>query len=276
MPEAADVSIKEPSQGYQLRVVQEVLLALLAKEASHGYELRARLQLALGPLAEALNAGQVYVTLTRLEKAGLVTSERVGQTDRPDRKVYELTAAGRARVMEWLEDTSWPKPAPAEFHLKLVAAAAAGLGDPVRLVDAQRHALLAGLAAAQRAALAEPDGSVAALLLEGVVLRLQADLRWLEACARYWNATKGMIMNANESLSRVGPVLRTRGLEKEYGRGAGLVHALDAVELEVASGETLAVMGPSGCGKSTLLHLLGGWNARRPGRCGWRGSASTS
>jgi len=65
-------------------------------------------------------------------------------------------------------------------------------------------------------------------------------------------------MNANESLSRVGPVLRTRGLEKEYGRGEGLVHALNAVELEVASGETLAVMGPSGCGKSTLLHLLGG------------------
>jgi ABC-type lipoprotein export system ATPase subunit len=65
-------------------------------------------------------------------------------------------------------------------------------------------------------------------------------------------------MNAKESLHRVGPVLRTRGLEKEYGRGAGLVRALDGVELEVSSGETLAVMGPSGCGKSTLLHLLGG------------------
>jgi ABC-type lipoprotein export system ATPase subunit len=65
-------------------------------------------------------------------------------------------------------------------------------------------------------------------------------------------------MNANESLPRVGPVLRARGLEKEYGQGAGLVRALDAVELDVASGETLAVMGPSGCGKSTLLHLLGG------------------
>jgi DNA-binding PadR family transcriptional regulator len=183
--------MKEPSQGYQLRVVQEVLLALLAKEASHGYQLRARLQLALGPLAEALNAGQVYVTLTRLEKAGLVTSEHVGQADRPDRKVYELTETGRRRVMEWLDDTSWPKPAPAEFHLKLVAAAAAGLGDPVRLIDAQRHALLAGLAAAQRAALAESDGAVAGLLLEGVVLRLQADLRWLEACAQYWTSTKG-------------------------------------------------------------------------------------
>jgi DNA-binding PadR family transcriptional regulator len=190
--EAADLSIKEQrSQGYQLRVVQEVLLALLAWEPSHGYQLRARLQLALGPLGEALNAGHVYVTLTRLERAGLVTSERVGQADRPDRKVYELTAAGRARVIEWLDDTSWPKPAPAEFHLKLVAAATAGLADPVRLVDAQRHALLAGLATAQRAALAEPNGSVAGLLLEGVVLRLQADLRWLEACARHWNATKG-------------------------------------------------------------------------------------
>jgi DNA-binding PadR family transcriptional regulator len=189
--EAVGVAAKEPSSGYQLRVVQEVLLALLAKEASHGYQLRARLQLALGPLAEALNAGHVYVTLNRLEKAGLVSSERVGQADRPDRKVYELTGAGRARLMEWLDDTSWPKPAPAEFHLKLVAAAAAGLGDPVRLVDTQRHALLEELAAAQRAALAEPEGSVAGLLLEGVVLRLQADLRWLEACARYWNDTKG-------------------------------------------------------------------------------------
>jgi len=191
MSEAAGVSIRESSQGYQLRVVQEVLLALLATEPSHGYQLRARLQLALGPLAASLNAGQVYVTLTRLERAGLVTSERVGQTDRPDRKVYELTAGGQARVAEWLADTSWPKPAPAEFHLKLVAAAAGGLADPVRLVDAQRHTLLAELAAAQRAALAEPDDSLAGLLLEGVVLRLQADLRWLEACAGYWTAMKG-------------------------------------------------------------------------------------
>jgi DNA-binding PadR family transcriptional regulator len=188
--EAVGASVREPSGGYQLRVVQEVLLALLAKEASHGYQLRAALQLALGPLAEALNAGHVYVTLARLDKAGLVRSRRVGQTDKPDRKVYELTAAGRERVTEWLADTSWPKPAPAEFHLKLVVAAAASLADPVRLVDAQRHALLIELAAAQRAALTEPDDSIAALLIEGVVLRLQADLRWLEACAKYWTSTK--------------------------------------------------------------------------------------
>jgi ABC-type lipoprotein export system ATPase subunit len=53
-------------------------------------------------------------------------------------------------------------------------------------------------------------------------------------------------------------VLRARGLRKEYGKESGLVRAVDGVDLDVATGETVAVMGPSGCGKSTLLHLLGG------------------
>jgi putative ABC transport system ATP-binding protein len=65
-------------------------------------------------------------------------------------------------------------------------------------------------------------------------------------------------MNMGEAQSRTQPVVQTHGLEKEFGRGEGLVRALDGVDLAVAHGETLAIMGPSGCGKSTLLHLLGG------------------
>src|SRR5262249_46151416 len=133
-------------------VQQEVVLALLAKEPSHGYELRARLREALGPLGESMNPGQIYVTLARLERAGLVESEQAaGLPDRPDRKVYGLTPAGQRRVAEWVAEVSWPRVAPAEFHLKLVAAAAAGLADPVAVVDAQRRELLRRLRDAQRA-----------------------------------------------------------------------------------------------------------------------------
>jgi DNA-binding PadR family transcriptional regulator len=176
----------------EVTMQQEAVLAMLAKEPSHGYQLRARLRQALGPLGEAMNDGQVYVTLTRLEKAGLVTAEpTAGRPERPDRKMYELTAAGQQRVAEWLAEVSWPKPDLAEFHLKLIAAAAAGLADPLAIVDTQRRELLRRLRDAERAALAERAGSAAGLLLEGIVLRLQADLRWLEACERAWTRRRG-------------------------------------------------------------------------------------
>jgi len=59
-------------------------------------------------------------------------------------------------------------------------------------------------------------------------------------------------------MTRFGPLLSARGLRREYGTGLGLVRAVNGVDLDVAAGETVAVMGPSGCGKSSLLHLLGG------------------
>ncbi|SNT60323.1 putative ABC transport system ATP-binding protein [Asanoa hainanensis] len=58
--------------------------------------------------------------------------------------------------------------------------------------------------------------------------------------------------------------LRARGLTKRYGSDNTLVRAVDEIDLDVPTGQTLAIMGPSGCGKSTLLHLLGG--LQRPTR----------
>lgn len=164
---------------------QEVVLAMLAKEPSQGSQLRARLDRALGPLGEAMNDGQIYVTLGRLEKTGLIVRQPSGASS-AGRKVYELSPAGQERVTEWLSEVSWPKPDLAEFHLKLIAAAAAGLADPISIVDMQRRELLRRLRDVERAAMAEPDRSDAGLLLEGIALRLQADLRWLEACERTW------------------------------------------------------------------------------------------
>jgi len=61
-------------------------------------------------------------------------------------------------------------------------------------------------------------------------------------------------------------LLQARGLTRRYGRGGGLVRAVDEVDLSVPAGQALAIMGPSGCGKSTLLHLLGGLQRPTAGR----------
>ncbi|HJT64763.1 MAG TPA: PadR family transcriptional regulator [Candidatus Limnocylindria bacterium] len=168
--------------------MREAMLALLAKEPAHGYELRQRLASAMGVVGEVLNPGQVYVTLSRLEQAGLVRGAKVAQSAAPDKKVYEVTAAGRDEVAAWLMDSSWPKVAPVEFHLKLVAAAGTRVADPVALIDAQRRELLRRLREAQRLIESHPAGDedIGVLLLEGSALRLQADIRWLEACEQRW------------------------------------------------------------------------------------------
>ena len=166
--------------------MREAILALLSKEPSHGYELHTRLCAVLGEAVTPLNVGQVYVTLNRLEKAGLVVAAEVEQQRRSDKKVYSATAAGRELVAQWLADVSWRKSAPTDFHLKLVAAASTALADPVGLIDTQRRELLRHLAGLQRAqATASADGA-ATLLLEGAALRVQADIRWLEVCERHW------------------------------------------------------------------------------------------
>ncbi|MEL6692394.1 MAG: ABC transporter ATP-binding protein [Pseudomonadota bacterium] len=54
------------------------------------------------------------------------------------------------------------------------------------------------------------------------------------------------------------PLIQTQGLTKLYGRGSGVIRALDGVDLSIAAGEFVAVIGASGSGKSTLMNMLGG------------------
>src|ERR1700689_5408540 len=67
------------------------LLALLAKEPAHGYELKTQLEQVFGEAYPSTNIGQIYVTLQRLERDGLVRSQDVVQATRPNKRVYELT-----------------------------------------------------------------------------------------------------------------------------------------------------------------------------------------
>ena len=236
---------------------QEVVLAMLAKEPSYGYELRARLRQALGPLGEEMNAGQIYVTLTRLEKAGLVTSERAdGLADRPDRKVYGLTPDGQQRVAEWLAEVSWPKPDLAEFHLKLVAAAAAGLADPL---THRRRAAPRAAAPATRCPACSAGRAGRAPTPHCCSRASSFGCRRI--CAGWRRVSRaGSAEGADHERChrRIGRAARPRVAQALRPRAKAWCGPSTASISTIAPGETVAVMGPSGCGKSTLLHLLGG------------------
>ena len=161
------------------------------------------------------------------------------------------------------------RPDLAEFHLKLIAAAQAGLADPVGIVDAQRRELLRRLRDVEQAAMAEPERLAGRAPARGH----RAAPPGRPALAGGVRARLTWRRSERERFGRA--VVRARGLRKDYGSGEGLVRAVDEVDLDVARGETLAVMGPSGCGKSTLLHLLGGLDRPTPASCGWRAGGST-
>ncbi len=163
--------------------MRPVLLALLAKEPAHGYELKQALEQIFGRAYPSPNIGQIYVTLSRLEKDGLVRSQDVEQTSRPNKKVYELTPAGREALAAWVEEQSDGARLRDDFFVKLALAPMAGAADRMTLINKQRRHLLnlmRGLS--ELAAATDPDNKIALLLIEGARLHLQADLDWLEHC----------------------------------------------------------------------------------------------
>lgn len=155
------------------------LLSLLDSGPGHGYELKLRLERALGAAAPEYNIGQVYTTLARLERDGLV--EGAEEADGPrQRRTFAITADGRATLGEWLETPGGEESlARDEFHLKVVLTAQLRPEALRSLIQRERTArldLLRGLQPSQA------TDRASGLLQEAVALHAEADLAWLEAC----------------------------------------------------------------------------------------------
>ncbi|MFE6133096.1 PadR family transcriptional regulator [Streptomyces sp. NPDC056437] len=159
------------------------LLALLTRGPAHGYELKQDLEKLLGAAYPQPNVGQIYVTLGRLEKAGLIAGEDVEQAGRPNKRTYRLTGAGHEAVLAWFEETTDEPRVRDEFFMKVALAPESGLADPVVLINKQRRQYLNTMRDLSKLAAAEDrDNRISQLLIEGAMLHLQADLDWLERC----------------------------------------------------------------------------------------------
>jgi DNA-binding PadR family transcriptional regulator len=161
-------------------MLKSALLGLLVLDPKHGYDLKNELEQALGGHWE-INFGQIYSTLARLERDGLVEVAEEDQDGR-GKKTYRITDMGRAELAAWFEQpVEKPRPLRDEFFLKLVIGRLSGRPDPARIIDRQRQAYLTQLRGLTALAARAEDPTVE-LMAEGAILHLQADLRWLDLC----------------------------------------------------------------------------------------------
>jgi DNA-binding PadR family transcriptional regulator len=159
------------------------LLALLDEAPSHGYNLKTAFERRTGG-SWALNIGQVYTTIQRLERDGLVESIGAASAD-DDRREYRITPAGRVQLATWFENPVVAEaPARDELTIKVLLAVAAGDIDVTALLQRQRRASIEQLQAyTRRKARADPRQDVAFLiLLDALIFRTEAEIRWLDAC----------------------------------------------------------------------------------------------
>lgn len=167
--------------------VKHAILGILARSPRHGYELKGEFDLLTGGLWE-LNIGQVYSTLERMRREGLVELDCDEEGD--DRKVYRMTAAGLRELQVWFQRPPLkPRPLRDEVLIRLGLLLEQEPARALDLVDSQRriyHVQLAALTRQKLRLKAEPDSGVERLrqelLLDAAIQHTEADLRWLEAC----------------------------------------------------------------------------------------------
>jgi DNA-binding PadR family transcriptional regulator len=156
------------------------LLGLLARDPKHGYDLKNELEQALGGHWE-INFGQIYTTLARLERDKQVRVIAEDQDGR-GKKTYQITPEGRKDLAGWLaEPVEKPRQFRDEFFIKLIIGRLAGESDPARIIDRQRQAYLTQLRDLTALTKRAGDPGIE-LMVEGAILHLQADLRWLDLC----------------------------------------------------------------------------------------------
>ncbi|GAA2149866.1 helix-turn-helix transcriptional regulator [Nocardioides koreensis] len=177
--------------------VKQALLALLEQGPMYGYQLRAEFEQRTGA-TWPLNVGQVYTTLTRLERDGLVESAE-GAEDEADLGaaqgashgvIYRVTPAGRDEVAAWFT-TPVPRTQPPrdELAIKLAIAVTVPGVDVGRVIQQQRSATMAALQdytrlkRGGRAAAPEDRADMAwSLVLDSLVFAAEAEIRWLDHC----------------------------------------------------------------------------------------------
>ena len=155
------------------------LLALLADGPKYGYQLRTEFEERTNA-TWSVNVGQVYTTLERLERDGLVAA--VG-TNAEGRVIYRMTEAGRAALDGWFStpvtDADRPRN---ELAIKLLMAATTAGVDIAAVVQRQRTEslrMMRDYTALRRDADAVDDVA-GVLLLDSVIFALEGEVRWLE------------------------------------------------------------------------------------------------
>jgi DNA-binding PadR family transcriptional regulator len=156
------------------------LLAILDAGPRHGYALKSEFETATGNVWP-LNVGQVYSTLSRLERDGLVLIAE----DDDGQKTYRISDSGREELRQWFGTPVVREVVPRqELAIKLVFAMRAG---PEQVREVVRHQLVSTMRSLQEftslKAKAERDGDLAWLMmLDALIFQAEAESRWLELC----------------------------------------------------------------------------------------------